>query len=91
LSTYTESFLELIRNNNEIMKDLSVIRELNLIKGYVAAGYIRNFIWDTLHSYAIPTPLHDIDVIYYNPEELDERRVNEKKWKEFWPKLLMLG
>lgn len=72
MSKYTDTFLELIRSNKEIMKDLAIIRELNLPNGYVAAGYVRNYIWDILHSYTNRTPLNDIDVIYYNTDELDE-------------------
>ncbi|TNJ63033.1 nucleotidyltransferase family protein [Paenibacillus hemerocallicola] len=80
VSKYTSAFLELIRTNKEIMKDLSILRELELPNWYVAAGYVRNYIWDTLHSYPNRTPLNDIDVIYYNPDELDEEI--EKKYEQ---------
>jgi hypothetical protein len=72
LSKYTETFCELIQSNKEIMKDLSMIRELNLPDWYVAAGYLRNYIWDSLYKYSSRTPLNDIDVIYYNASEIDE-------------------
>jgi len=72
LSKYTETFLQLISNNKEMMEDLTILRELNLPDWYVTAGYVRNYIWDSLHSYQIRTPLNDIDVIYYNTEEMDE-------------------
>jgi hypothetical protein len=72
LSKYNDAFLELIRNNKEIMKDLTIVKEFNLPDWYVAAGYVRNYIWDSLHNYLIRTPLNDIDVIYYNMEEIDE-------------------
>jgi hypothetical protein len=62
------------------MKDLSIIRELDLSEWYVAAGYVRNYIWDTLHSYPNRTPLNDIDVIYYNTDKLDEEI--EKKYEQ---------
>ncbi|WP_438351216.1 nucleotidyltransferase family protein [Paenibacillus sp. FA6] len=48
------------------------MRALNLPNWVVAAGYVRNYIWDTLHGYSTRTPLNDIDIIYYNTEELDE-------------------
>lgn len=80
MSKYTSTFLELIRNNKEIMKDLSIIKELKLPDWYVAAGYVRNYIWDTLHSYPNRTPLNDIDVIYYNTDEIDEEI--EKKYEQ---------
>lgn len=62
------------------MKDLTILRELNLPDWYVAAGYVRNYIWDSLHNYRIRTPLNDIDVIYYNTEEIDEEI--EKKYEQ---------
>lgn len=72
LSKYHETFIELVENNVELMNDLAVVRSLQLPEAYIAAGYIRNYIWDYLHGYAARTPLNDIDVIYYNKDELDE-------------------
>jgi len=71
--------MELISNNDEIMKDLKMIRTLKLSDWYVSAGYVRNYIWDTLHGYSTRTPLNDIDVIYFNAEEMDEKI--EKKYE----------
>ncbi|WP_311764850.1 nucleotidyltransferase family protein [Paenibacillus agricola] len=62
------------------MQDLSIIRDLNLPDSYIAAGYIRNYIWDVLHDFPERTPLNDIDVVYYNPDELDEE--NEKTYEQ---------
>ena len=31
---------------------------------WLAAGFIRNLVWDQQHGYLRPTPLPDIDVIY---------------------------
>lgn len=39
---------------------------------WIAAGFIRNLVWDKLHHYANPTPLNDIDVIYYAFDNLDD-------------------
>nr|WP_026021462.1 nucleotidyltransferase family protein [Paenibacillus senegalensis] len=80
MTRYTDALLELIRNNKEMMKDLTIIRELNLPDWYAAAGYVRNYVWDTLHGYSERTPLNDIDIIYYNADELDEEI--EKKYEQ---------
>jgi hypothetical protein len=72
LSKYDELFIQLIQNNPAIMQDLTLVRELNLPDCYIAAGYVRNYIWDHLHGYPSRTPLNDIDVIYYDPKEADE-------------------
>jgi hypothetical protein len=63
---------EAIINNEGMMKELELIRSLQLPDWCVAAGYVRNFIWDHLHGYAIPTPLNDIDIIYYDQEDIRE-------------------
>jgi len=52
----------------QIMK---TVAQLNLPQGCVAAGFVRNLIWDYLHGYTSMTPLDDIDVIYYNPDATD--------------------
>lgn len=72
MSKYADEFVELIKSNKDIMWDLSLIRELHLTEGYVAAGYVRNYIWDTLHGYRTRTPLNDIDVIYFDKNKMDE-------------------
>jgi len=72
MSKYSDDLLSLIRNNQEIMMDLAMIRRLNLPNWCVAAGYVRNYIWDSLHGYPTRTPLNDIDIIYFNIEEIGE-------------------
>lgn len=41
---------------------------LNLNDWCLAAGFVRNLIWDKLHQYSRPTPLADIDLIYFDPD-----------------------
>lgn len=72
VSNYKSQFLDLIRNNTEIMNDLKLVRDLELPECYISAGYIRNYIWDYIHRYSKRTPLNDIDVIYYDPNQMNE-------------------
>ncbi|WOI36982.1 nucleotidyltransferase family protein [Alteromonas sp. CI.11.F.A3] len=51
------------------MQCLTALKALNLPQGYLAAGFLRNAIWDELHGYKKATPLNDIDVIYFNPSD----------------------
>lgn len=44
---------------------LRAVRSLNLPDCWVSAGFARNAVWDLLHGYAEPTPLADIDVLFY--------------------------
>lgn len=56
----------------DMADDLHAVASLQLPQGCIAAGYIRNFVWDILHGYPDRTPLQDVDVLYYDPEHLDE-------------------
>lgn len=59
------------------LRALKEVQKLGLNDAWLAAGFVRNLIWDRLHSYPRATPLNDIDVVYFNPEdcsvEADER------------------
>tara|TARA_R110002074_G_scaffold75049_7_gene171797 strand:- start:1350 stop:1919 length:570 start_codon:yes stop_codon:yes gene_type:complete len=44
---------------------LRAVRDLGLQDCWVAAGFVRNAVWDLLHGYGEPTPLADIDVLFY--------------------------
>ncbi|MFM9277380.1 nucleotidyltransferase family protein [Paenibacillus jiagnxiensis] len=57
-----------------VIEDLKRVRELGLPQGCIAAGYVRNRVWDKLHGYVALTPLNDIDVIYYDPGNTLEER-----------------
>jgi len=44
---------------------LCAVRALELPDCWVAAGFVRNAVWDYLHGYARPTSLVDVDVLFY--------------------------
>ncbi|AMC37087.1 nucleotidyltransferase family protein [Janthinobacterium sp. B9-8] len=58
--------------------------ELGLPDWCIAAGFVRNLVWDQLHDYAEPTPLADIDLIYFNAEDMSEEadRVLEQRLRQ---------
>jgi hypothetical protein len=41
-------------------------REVNAPEWWIGAGAIRTAVWDRLHGYAQPTPLADLDLIYFD-------------------------
>ena len=53
---------------------LRVLAGLGLPDCWVAAGFLRNPIWDRLHGFEKATPLNDIDVVYYEPTECSKER-----------------
>jgi hypothetical protein len=63
-----------------LVKDLTMVRSLNLPDWCIAAGYVRNFVWDYLHGKAERTPLNDIDILYYDVS--DELEDTEKRYEE---------
>lgn len=49
------------------MRALHLARAQNLPDWCLAAGFVRNLVWDKLHGFDTPTPLADIDLIYFDP------------------------
>jgi hypothetical protein len=48
---------------------LRQVRDRNLPDCWVAAGFVRNAVWDHLHGFSAPTPLADIDVLWFDPTQ----------------------
>lgn len=59
------------------MEILKTVRTLNLPDWYIAAGIIRNTVWDYLHHYKKRTSLNDIDVVYFNNWNLNKNKDKE--------------
>lgn len=51
------------------VKALRCVAQLNLPQCYIAAGFVRNLVWDSLHKAEQSTLLNDVDVIYFDPQE----------------------
>ena len=63
---------------------IALAADLGLKDWCLAAGFVRNLVWDKLHDYEEATPLNDIDLIYYDKSYCSEiiDRTIEKKLKE---------
>jgi uncharacterized protein len=55
------------------MACLEAVAALGLPDGWIGAGFLRNLAWDRLHAFARPTPLADVDVIFFEPDSGTER------------------
>ena len=57
------------------MQALNLAADLKLSDWCIAAGFVRNLVWDKQHGHSQLTPLNDIDLIFFdkiNPiEEID--------------------
>ncbi len=74
--------IQLTQQDQLRMQVLTCLSLLDLPDSYVAAGFVRNLVWDHLHNKTKPTPLNDIDVIYF---DLCEANVN--KYKDYQDRL----
>lgn len=59
------------------MDALSAAAEMQLPDWCLAAGFVRNLVWDKLHDYSSPTALNDIDLIYFDPNNVSAERDRE--------------
>ncbi|WP_135458324.1 nucleotidyltransferase family protein [Vibrio echinoideorum] len=89
---FANSVVRLTKQDPLRMQILGCVCQLGLPQCYVAAGFVRNLVWDHLHDFDSPTPLNDIDVIYFDPidtsyesglryEDLLKQRLPELNWQ----------
>lgn len=82
---YSQELKEIIQKEKWLMALLRSVRDLHLPDWYLAAGVIRNTVWDVLHHYKKRTPLNDIDVVYFDPDKKISEKEIEKKLKKMYP------
>nr|WP_246616531.1 nucleotidyltransferase family protein [Thaumasiovibrio subtropicus] len=56
------------------MTALTLVNQLCGEQCWIAAGFVRNLVWDALHDYTEPTSLNDIDVVYFDDEQCDPKQ-----------------
>jgi len=81
------NIVDLIKQDPIRIEALNCVAKLDLPQCYIAAGFVRNLVWDSLHSFAHSTPLNDVDVIYFDPNESDPNihLFYEKQLREWMP------
>ena len=79
--------LNLIESDPILFSIIKTVGELPLNDCWVAAGIIRNKVWDMLHSKQ--TAINDIDVIYFDAYDLSiqTEKALEKRLNELMPNL----
>jgi hypothetical protein len=55
----------LVSRSTQVMEILNILRKVDPDL-YLGGGLIRNLVWDYLHGFKNPTPVDDVDVIYFN-------------------------
>ena len=64
-----QQIIQWIEQDEMRLLALGAAKQLALNDGCLAAGFVRNLVWDRLHGFSQSTPLNDIDVIYFNPQD----------------------
>lgn len=84
-----DRIIELIKQDPIRVKALECVAQLELAQCYVAAGFVRNIVWDALHGFDAATPLNDVDVIYFNRDETDPQAYQfyEQKLSQLMPEI----
>jgi uncharacterized protein len=67
-----EDVIKLIRSDEKMMEIIKIASTLNLPDWCICAGFVRSKIWDTLHGFNERTETQDVDVIYFDNNNLDE-------------------
>jgi hypothetical protein len=73
-NSYEEQLKQLISQSEFMMTILRTVRHCDPPDWLVGAGLIRNLVWDHLHSYRQPTPPRDVDVAFFDPNDLSPAR-----------------
>jgi len=78
--------LDSFRENPDMMAILTIIRDLELKDSWLAAGSVRNFIWNLLSDKPAFDRETDVDVIFFDPDvSCEETLVIESKLREDFP------
>ncbi len=60
-----------LRADTRRWRALDVVKALDLPDSWIAAGFIRNAVWDHLHQIASSAPKGDVDVIWFDRDRAD--------------------
>ncbi|MGO4371659.1 nucleotidyltransferase family protein [Paenibacillus sp. 2TAB19] len=74
-----DKLIQILLTKEDLLRDLRIVQQMGLPSWYISAGYVRNYVWDHLHGYEQATPLNDVDIVYYDPNDIEEQ--TEKRWE----------
>ncbi len=67
---YRLALVEIVKGSPWCMDALRAVASLRLGSWCIGAGAVRNLVWDHLHGYTQPSRLPDLDVAYFDPQDL---------------------
>ena len=81
-----QEILDSVRENPDMIAILTIIRDLELKDSWLAAGSVRNFIWNLLSEKPAFDRETDVDVIFFDPDvSYEEALAIENKLREDFP------
>lgn len=72
LLKHRSSLVEILMETTWFSRALIAVRAIGAPNAYIGSGAIRNAVWDSLHDYVKPSELSDIDVAYFDEDDLSE-------------------
>ena len=71
---YASLLLAWLADDGDRMAALAEAAALELPDWCLAAGFVRNLVWDRLYRPGMPTALNDLDLIYFDPDDTRPER-----------------
>jgi hypothetical protein len=68
---------EIVRSTEWLMRALTAAREVGPPDWLIGAGGVRTAVWDRLHGHVRRTELADLDLVFFDPDDLSEERERE--------------
>lgn len=72
-----QDIINVIQDDKDMMKIINAAQTLDLPDWWICAGFVRSKIWDLLHGFQEATPIDDVDVVYFDPTNIDEATEKE--------------
>ncbi|WP_217283874.1 nucleotidyltransferase family protein [Pseudaquabacterium terrae] len=65
-----DRLVALVRATPWLVTALQAVRDEGLASWCIGAGAVRNVVWDHLHGHTVPSALADVDVAYFDGDDL---------------------
>ncbi|MFC3093689.1 nucleotidyltransferase family protein [Alteromonas sediminis] len=73
-SNYGKQIAQWVKADTNRLRALNIAAELNLPDWCLAAGFVRNLVWDNIFCTSKPSPLNDLDLIYFDKSNVSAHR-----------------
>lgn len=71
--TFQDKTAQLLMADEFRMACLHAAQAVALPDWYLGAGFLRNAIWDHLHNKVHMTPLNDVDLVYFDADDISQQ------------------